>query len=250
MTYCVGMKLDRGLVFMSDTRTNAGVDNVSVFRKMFTWSVPGDRVITLLTAGNLATTQAVVSLLDERTKAPIDRNPSILEAPSMFQVARLVGETLREVIRSTTGGGPEAGSGFGADLILGGQISTSEPRLFMIYAQGNFVEATDDTPFFQIGETKYGRPILVRAYDRAMSFEDAVKLLLVSFDSTLKANLSVGLPIDVQTYSAGSFETGRKVRIEQDDPFYRSISKSWGEALREALDSLPQFTFDRDRALS
>lgn len=245
MTYCVGIKLDRGLVFMSDTRTNAGVDNVSVFRKMFIWSVPGERVITLLTAGNLATTQAVVSLLDERTKAPADRSPSILEAPSMFQVARLVGETLRDVVRASAGGGQEADSGFGADLILGGQIATSEPRLFMIYAQGNFVEAGEDTPFFQIGETKYGRPILVRAYDKAMSFEETVKLLLVSFDSTVKANLSVGLPVDLQVYAADSLETGHRFRIEQDDPYYTAISAHWGDALREALDSLPAFAFER-----
>ena len=230
MTYCVGLKLDRGLVFMSDTRTNAGVDNVSVFQKMFTWSIPGERVITLMTAGNLATTQSVVSLLDERTKAPAERNPSILETPSMFQAARLVGETLREVIRSSANGGPEADSGFGADLILGGQIETSEPRLFMIYSEGNFVEASDDTPFFQSGETKYGRPILVRAYDPDMSFEDAVKLLMVSFDSTIKANLSVGLPLDVQTYEADSLRIGHERRIEADDPYYLSISTGWGDA--------------------
>lgn len=243
MTYCVGLRLDRGLVFMSDTRTNAGVDNVSVFRKMFAWQVPGERVLMLMTAGNLATTQAVVSLLDERTKAPGERNPSILETPSMFQAARQVGAVLREVIQSNAMSGQTADSSFNATLILGGQIRGSEPRLFMIYPEGNFIEANGDTPFFQIGETKYGRPILVRAYDPSMSFEDAVKLMLVSFDSTVKANLSVGLPLDLQVYEADSFRLGEQRRIAADDPYYQTISANWGEALSQALKSLPDFSF-------
>ena len=182
MTYCVGMKLDCGLVFMSDTRTNAGVDNISVFRKMFHWETEGERVVTLMTAGNLATTQAVVSLLNERALPAEERGaPSILEAPSMFQIAQLIGETLREVIRIQSGqDGPKAESTFSANMIVGGQVRGSEPRIFLIYPEGNFVEASADTPFFQIGEAKYGKPILVRAYDPAMSFEDAVKLLMVS----------------------------------------------------------------------
>ena len=241
MSYCVGLRLNRGLVFMSDTRTNAGVDNISVFRKMFTWSKSGDRVITLMTAGNLATTQAVVSLLDERAKPPVERSPSILKAPSMFQVARLVGETLREVIKSNGDGGQEASNAFDATLIVGGQIKTSEPRLFMIYPAGNFIEASFETPFFQIGETKYGRPILVRAYEPEMSFEEAIKLLLVSFDSTIKANLSVGLPIDLQIYARDSFDIGEERRIEQDDAYYQLITTGWGEALKQAFYSLPDY---------
>ena len=243
MTYCVGLQLERGLVFMSDTRTNAGVDNISTYRKMFTFDVPGDRVITLMTAGNLATTQAVISQLEERKKAPEDRHPSILEAPSMFQVARLVGQMLKEVIAEQAGTGPEAASKFNATIIMGGQISGSEPRLFMIYPEGNFVESGDTTPFFQIGEAKYGKPILVRAYEEDMSFEDAVKLLLVSFDSTIKANLSVGLPIDLQIYESDSLKVGTEKRIEDDDPFYQSISTGWGDALREAFRSLPSYQF-------
>lgn len=242
MTYCVGLKLDDGLVFMSDTRTNAGVDNISRFRKMFSWVKEGERVITLLTAGNLATTQAVASILDERTKAPEERNPSILEVPSMFQVAQLVGDTLRDVIANHEGEGQSADA-FHASIIVGGQIGKSEPRLFLIYPEGNFIEASGDTPFFQIGETKYGRPILVRAYDRAMSFEDAVKLLMVSFDSTLKANLSVGLPFDLQAYPRDSLKLGREKRIEEDDPYFQEISSGWGKALRTAFDSLPSFKF-------
>lgn len=243
MTYCIGLRLNKGLVFMSDTRTNAGVDNVSVFKKMHSWVIPGERVITMMTAGNLATTQAIISTLDERSKAPENRNPSILEAPSMFQVARLVGETIRGEIHGATIEGQEADSAFNATLILGGQIKGSEPRLFLIYPEGNFIEASAETPFFQVGETKYGRPILVRAYDPDMSFEEAVKLMLVSFDSTIKANLSVGLPLDLQVYENDSFEIGKERRIPLDDPYFNQISTGWGDALREAFRSLPDFEF-------
>ena len=243
MTYCVGLRLNRGLVFMSDTRTNAGVDNIATFRKMFTWTNPGERVITLMAAGNLATTQAVVSLMDERSKAPAERSPSILEATSMFQVAQIVGNLIREVVQSNATNGQSADSSFNATMILGGQISTGEQRLFLIYPEGNFIEASTDTPFFQIGETKYGRPIIIRAYDPDMTFEDAVKLLMVSFDSTIKTNLSVGLPLDVQTYEANSLKVGKEFRIEIDDRYYKTISEGWGEALKQAFYSLPEFKF-------
>lgn len=245
MTYCVGLRMDNGLVFMSDTRTNAGVDDIAQVRKMTSWQVDGDRVITLLSAGNLATTQAVVSLLDERGKAPDDRSPSILKAPSMFQVATIIGETLREVVKKYSAEGQEAESTFSASLIVGGQIKGGDPRLFLIYPAGNFIEANDDSPFFQIGETKYGRPILVRAFDPAMSFEDAVKLLLVSFDSTIRANLAVDLPLDLQVYRANDFAITEQQRIACGDSYYASISDGWGDALRIAFQSLPDFTFSR-----
>ena len=243
MTYCVGLRLDQGLVFMSDTRTNAGVDNISKFRKLFTWSQPGERAIVLMTAGNLATTQAVVSILEERTKAPSERRPSILELPTMFQIARHVGETLRDVIQANAATGQKADSTFNSTLILGGQIRGIPPRMFLIYPEGNFIEASDDTPFFQIGETKYGRPILVRAYDRAMQMHDAVKLLMVSFDSTIKANLSVGLPLDLQIIETDTMTLGPAKRIETDDAYFSQISNGWGEALKKAFDSLPAFEF-------
>jgi putative proteasome-type protease len=240
LTYCVGLRLGRGLVFMSDTRTNAGVDNISTFRKMATWEVPGERLVTVMTAGNLATTQAVISLLDERSKAAGERHPSVLEQPSMFQVAREIGRTLREVIAQYRGDGPAAADAtFDATMIVGGQIAPGPPRLFLVYPEGNFIEASDDTPFFQIGETKYGRPILVRAYDPGMAFDEAVKLLLVSFDSTIKANLSVGMPIDLQVYTAGSLRRGTEARIEANDPYFATISDGWGEALRTAFAGLP-----------
>ncbi|GAA4113963.1 proteasome-type protease [Aminobacter aganoensis] len=241
MTYCVGLKIDRGLVFMSDTRTNAGVDSISTFRKMRIWEQPGERVVVLMSAGNLATTQAVVSLLDERTKAVADRAPTLLEAPSMFQIARLVGDTVKEVIAQSAPAGQTADSAFNASFILGGQIKGSEPRLFMIYPEGNFIECSDDTPFFQIGETKYGKPIIVRAYDRKMSFAETVKLLMVSFDSTLKSNLSVGLPLDLAFYEKDSLKIGLKRRIGADDPYYRSVSEGWSDALKAAFQSLPDF---------
>ncbi|PYG33022.1 proteasome-type protease [Pelagimonas varians] len=241
MTYCVGLRLNSGLVFMSDTRTNAGVDNFSTTKKMFTWNVPGERTITLMTAGNLATTQALISLLEERSKTVSERNPTILEQPTMFQVARLVGATLKEVIQNSATGGQTGSSKFTASVIVGGQIAGGNPTLFLIYPEGNFIEVTDDTPFFQIGEAKYGKPILVRAYEPDMSFEDAIKLLVVSFDSTIKANLSVGLPLDLQVYETDSFAVSDQPRIETDDAYYQSISQGWGDALRTALMHLPSY---------
>ncbi len=226
---------------MSDTRTNSGVDNISTFQKMVTFEVPGDRSITLMTSGNLATTQALVSLLQERSKHPSDRSPGIFQCESMFRVAQLVGETLREVIREHADEGQRADSAFGATLILGGQVRGGEPRLFLIYPEGNFIEASKDTPFFQIGETKYGRPILLRAYDPKMSFEAAIKLLLVSFDSTIKANLSVALPLDWHIYKSDTFANGRMGRVEAGDAYFELISNRWGGALRDAFDALPDF---------
>ncbi len=242
MTYCVGLRLDEGLVFMSDTRTNAGIDNVSMFRKLFTWEEKGDRVISIMTAGNLATTQAVISLLEERLKAPAERAPSILEAPTMFQVATIVGRTLKECVAEQTGAGPVSESPFGATLIVGGQIAGQKPCLFLVYPEGNFVEASDETPFFQIGETKYGRPILVRAFDKSMSMESAIKLLFLSFDSTLKANLSVGMPLDMHVYRANSLEAGVQRRVGEDDAWFAQLSLDWGNALRSAFDGLPDYT--------
>lgn len=241
MTYCIGMRLNHGLVFMSDTRTSAGVDNFAVSKKMFTWEVPGERAITVMTAGNLATTQSMISLLEERSVSEEQRDPSILREPTMFQVARLVGNTLREVISDSSPTGQTSDDQFGASVIVGGQIKGGKPTIFMIYPAGNFIEVTEDTPFFQIGETKYGKPIIVRAYDPDMAFEDAVKLLLVSFDSTVKSNLSVAPPFDLQVYDNDSFDTGRTKRINVDDAVYQAISTGWSDALRDAFQVLPSY---------
>ncbi|MDL2353000.1 MAG: proteasome-type protease [Pseudomonadota bacterium] len=246
MTYCVGMMLDKGLVLMSDTRTNSGVDNISIFRKMNSWSVPGERIIAVMTAGNLATTQGVISQLEERNKAISERHNSLLEAESMFQVATIVGRLLRETIaqcRNENAGEEASTPSFTASMIVAGQIKDMEPRLFLIYPEGNFIEAGFDTPFFQIGETKYGRPIILRGYHRDMSFEDAVKLLMVSFDSTIKANLSVGLPLDLMVIERDNFEPTHKRRIGVDDPYYRAVSVGWSESLKLAFESLPDYSF-------
>ena len=248
MTYCVGMMLDRGLVLMSDTRTNSGVDNISVFRKMFHWSVPGERIVAVMTAGNLATTQSVVSQLEERDKSPADRHNSLLEAPTMFQVATVVGKLLRDTIASRASeNGQTGGSTFNASMIVAGQIKGMGPRLFLIYPEGNFIEASFDTPFFQIGETKYGRPMLIRGYDRHMRFEDAVKLLVVSFDSTIKANLSVGMPLDLMLIERDEFRPTHTRRIEAHDAYFQDVSRGWGEALRTQLHALPDYKFSVDR---
>jgi putative proteasome-type protease len=244
MTYCVGMKLDGGLVFMSDTRTNSGVDNISKFRKMHTFHKPGERFITIMTAGNLATTQSIISLLAERTKAPEHRDPSILSAPSMFQVAQIIGDLLRDTIRTRVESGFEAEKTFNATLIVGGQIKGMEPRLFMVYPEGNFIEASADTPYFQIGETKYGRPILVRGFQSDMSFESAVKLLMVSFDSTMAANLSVAPPLDMLILPKDDFAPLQQRRITEDDPYFNSISDGWSAALRQAFYSLPDYVIE------
>jgi putative proteasome-type protease len=244
MTYCVGMVLDSGLVLMSDTRTNSGVDNISTFRKLFHWSVPGERMIAVMTAGNLATTQAVISQLEERTKAPDERDNTLIKGPTMFNVATEIGRLLRKTIEGAQSANGETGKGkFSATMILAGQINGMQPRLFMIYPEGNFIEASWDTPFFQIGETKYGRPIIIRGYDRGMSFEEAVKLLMVSFDSTLKANLSVGLPLDLLVISKDQFAATHEHRITAEDPYFNQISRGWGEALRTAFYSLPPYSF-------
>ncbi|MFM5886046.1 MAG: peptidase [Novosphingobium sp.] len=243
MTYCVGMLLDQGLVLMSDTRTNSGVDNISVFRKMHSWTVPDERIITVMTAGNLATTQAVIGLLEERNKAPEERLNSLLTAPTMFEVASMVGKLLRETIaRSNSSNGQQAASTFTASIIVAGQIKGMQPRLFLVYPEGNFIEASPDTPFFQIGETKYGRPIILRGYDPAMSFEDAVKLLMVSFDSTIKANLSVGPPLDLMVIEKDRFEPLHQRRVDAHDPYFLAVSAGWSEALRNAFHALPDYS--------
>ncbi|MBI1404121.1 MAG: peptidase [Porphyrobacter sp.] len=244
MTYCVGMVLEKGLVLMSDTRTNSGVDNISTFRKLFHWQVPGERMIAVMTAGNLATTQAVISQLEERTAVPSERDNTLLKGPTMFQVATEIGRLLRHTIEDVQRANGDSGKGrFTATMILAGQIAGMQPRLFMIYPEGNFIEASWDTPFFQIGETKYGRPILIRGYEPDMSFEDAVKLLMVSFDSTLKANLSVGLPLDLLVIGKDEFAATHEHRVTAEDPYFATISSSWGDALRSAFHSLPSYSF-------
>lgn len=238
MTYCVGMLLDEGLVMAADTRTNAGVDNVGKFKKLYVWEKEGHAVFILLTAGNLAITQAVVSMLSEGTQGRSRGKggaDNLFSARTMFQAARMVGQAVREV-RAADGDYLQAnGEAFAASFIFGGQIGKERPRLFNLYAAGNFIEATADTPFFQIGEHKYGKPILDRVARNDMKLGDAAKMVLLSFDSTLRSNLSVGLPIDLLTYERGTLRIEHTKRIGLDDPYFKMLSAEWSKALRTAF---------------
>jgi putative proteasome-type protease len=244
MSYCVALKLSDGMIFMSDTLTNGGLDNISQYPKTFSWGIEGERQIFLATAGNLATSQAVISILSEQTRMQDERSPSILQAPTMFQVARTISETLAQIIDVTTKGQQMGERAFSATFILGGQIKGGRQRLYLIYPEGNFIEVSEEHPFFQIGETKYGRPILIRGFDPNMSFEDAVKLLMVSFDSTIKANLSVGPPLDIHIYKKDSLQPAQVIKIQSKDPYFNMISNEWGKALKDSLSTLPSYKFD------
>jgi putative proteasome-type protease len=241
MTYCVAMRLNRGLVFAADTRTNAGVDNIAQFRKLHYWCEPGDRVIVLLAAGNLSLTQSVVSLLNEQMIDPEPDAVNLMKVQSMYRAARLVGEAVRTV-RAVDGAALEGTKmGFAGSFLLGGQIRQEPPRLFQIYSEGNFIEATDDTPYFQIGEHKYGKPILDRVAQPTMRLGQAAKLILLSFDSTLRSNLSVGLPIDLLIYERDKLDLQREKRIDRDNEYFKKLSSAWSEALREAFTKIEEF---------
>lgn len=242
MTYCVALRLNRGLVFAADTRTSAGNDNVAVYRKLHYWRKPGERVIVLASAGNLAVTQSVMSLLNEQLVEELSPGAeNLFNVASLYRAARLVGDAVREVRRVDGAALQGVGNGFNASFILGGQIGSEVPRLFHIYPEGNFIEATDDTPFFQIGEHKYGKPILDRVAQPGMRLGEAAKLMLLSFDSTLRSNLSVGLPIDVVIYERDALDIRRERRIEQDDEYFRKLSSAWSEALRTAFSRIEEF---------
>jgi len=242
MTYCVALRLNRGLVFAADTRTSAGSDNVAVFRKLHYWRRPGERVIVLMSAGNLAVTQSVISLINEQlVEEPSEGKDTLMTVPSLYRAARLAGEAMREVRRVDGASLEGNGGGFNASFILGGQISSEPPRLFHIYPEGNFIEATDDTPFLQIGEHKYGKPIFDRVAQPGMRLGEGAKLALLSFDSTLRSNLSVGLPIDVLLYERDSLDVRREKRIEADDEYFRKLSSAWSDALRSAFAKIEEF---------
>lgn len=240
MTYCVGLKLDRGLVFAADTRTNAGLDNVATFKKLHIWDKSEDRVIALMSAGNLATTQAVISLLSEKITRSLDGDTNLMTVDTMFQAARLVGNAVKEVARIDSEGNGANAENFSVTFILGGQIKGEEPRLFQIYSAGNFIEVSDDTPYLQIGEHKYGKPILDRVTQRDMRLGEAAKMVMLSFDSTLRSNLSVGMPIDLLLYNTDTFSADRQVRIEQDDPYFQKLSKAWSDGLRDAFSTIEE----------
>jgi putative proteasome-type protease len=250
MTYCVAMLLDTGLVFLSDSRTNAGVDQISTFRKATVFQKPGDRVLVLQSSGNLAITQTVISILKEEIETggkvgaaaeatDHGRKPNLMTAPNLFEAARCVGDALRELHRRDAGALKEFGVDFNASLILGGQIKGEAPRLFSIYSAGNFIEATVDTTYFQIGESKYGKPIIDRVLRRTSSLNEAVKCALVSMDSTIRSNLSVGLPLDLVIMKRDRFKVARHISIDSDNEYFQGIRGRWSEFLREAFVQLP-----------
>jgi putative proteasome-type protease len=237
MTYCVGMVLEEGLVFASDSRTNAGVDHVSTFCKMTVVETPGQGVIVLLNSGNLATTQQVVSRIKQQA---IDAQKPLTSHASMFSVAELVGSELRKTIHTAVNEAPEQSDvDFTATFLVGGQVLGEAPRLFMVYPQGNFIESTTDTPFFQIGESKYGKPILDRVIQPSISMSQAIKCALVSFDSTIKSNLSVGLPIDIAMIKTNDLQVTKRHRIDSEDAYFRDLRSRWSQGLRQVFGQLP-----------
>lgn len=235
MTYCVGIKLNEGMVFLSDTLSSAGVDNTLKVRKMFTWHVPGDRAICMMTAGNLGVTQAVISGLNEKIDAADPALKTVLNASTIFEVAELVGDEMRAVQQRYGPGIAARGADSGASLIVGGQRAGGVPRLFMVYAEGNFIEALDDTPYLQIGEHKYGKPILDRIIAADTQMQDAIVCALLSMDSTLGSNLTVGMPLDLTVLRTNALEFEQQRRIESEDPAFRAISDRWSELLRDAF---------------
>ena len=225
---------------LSDTRTNAGLDNISVFRKMFVWERPGDRVMTLMTAGNLSNSQSVVNLLDEGIRNPeTGKKETITSVPSMFRAAQLVGRAVREIY-TVDGKAMEAqDTSFSVSMLLGGQIKDRSLRLFQIYSAGNFIEATADTPYLQIGEHKYGKPILDRTMTFDTTLENAVKAALISMDSTLRSNLSVGMPLDLLVYRRDSLRVTVHQRLQEADPYFSAIRNHWSTALKEIYGNIP-----------
>jgi putative proteasome-type protease len=238
MTYCVGLLVDTGLVMLSDSRTNAGVDQINTFRKMATFHRAHDRVLVLLSAGNLAITQAVVNLLHEPPEDP-EQPARIFRAANMFNAARVVGDALREIHVRDAKSLEDHGHEFNGTFILGGQIRGEEPRLFYIYSAGNFIESSSDTPYFQIGETKYGKPIIDRVISRSSSLAQAAKCALVSMDSTIRSNLSVGPPLDLAIVRRDEFKLATHLSIEMDNEYFTMIRKRWGMALKEVFSQLP-----------
>ena len=239
MTYCVGIMLDKGMVFASDSRTNAGLDNIAKFCKMTVFERQGDRVLVLLSSGNLAGTQAVISLLRQRGEV-VGGGPTIWDAKTLFDVAGLVADAMRDIDRRD---GPyliESG-GFNASFILGGQLHGEQMRLFRVYAEGNFIEAdVSTTPYFQTGEAKYGKPIIDRVITPVTSLADAAKCVLVSFDSTMRSNLSVGMPIDLVCYRRDSLRIQMRRRFDDGDAYFTALSSQWSTGVRDVFSRLPE----------
>jgi putative proteasome-type protease len=249
MTYCVGIRLNAGLVFLSDSRTNAGLDAISTFRKMMIYERRGDRFMAMLSAGNLSTCQSVRELLQVEKLGNGDEEPiTIWNATSMFDAARVLGATVRRVYDQDAPSMRAAGIDFNASMIFGGQIRGEAMRLFLVYSAGNFIEATRETCFFQIGESKYGKPILDRVLTPTTRLDEAAKCALVSMDSTLKSNLSVGLPLDLLVYREGRLQSDELVCIDDANPYFGMIHSTWGQRLREVFEAIDDPRWDRGDA--
>ena len=245
MTYCVGVKLDAGLVFLSDSRTNAGLDQISTFRKMMIYEQPGDRFMVMLSAGNLSISQQVREILQIEELANDDGPPiTIWNATSMFDAARVLGAAMRRVYDQDGDALKKSGLDFNATMIFGGQIKGEAMRLFLVYSAGNFIEATRETCFFQIGESKYGKPVLDRMMRPATPLDEAAKCVLVSMDSTLKSNLSVGLPLDLVVYEVDQLQSTQVVCIDDRNPYFQMIRNTWGEKLRQIFESIDDPQWD------
>jgi putative proteasome-type protease len=240
MTYCVAIKLNAGLVFLSDSRTNAGLDQISTFRKMIVYEKPQDRFMVLLSAGNLSISQSVREILQiEQLKDTPESDPiTIWNAKSMFDAARVLGSAIRHVYQRDAESLRLAGVEFNVSMVFGGQIKGEGMRLFQVYSAGNFIEATPETPYFQVGESKYGKPVLDRVITPTTPLDEAAKCALVSMDSTLKSNLSVGLPLDLVVYEADTFQTEKVVCIDENNPYFKMLHGTWGQRLREVFDSI------------
>lgn len=235
MTYCVALRLRAGLVMLSDTRTNAGVDNISRFRKMFTWCAPGERAVVMMTAGNLAVTQSVISQLEDAIADPNFQGDTVLNAPSIYRIAEMVGGLMQDAQNRLGGGATAMGESMHATMLVAGQRVGGAPRLFMVYSAGNFIEATEDTPFFQLGEFKYGKPIIDRVINYDSTLDDGLTACLLSMDSTLRSNLSVGMPLDLTIIPTDAFGFSEQRRIEADDANYSAMSEAWSASLREGF---------------
>ena len=240
MTYCTAIKTRAGLVFLSDSRTNAGLDQISTYRKMIVYEKAGDRFMVLLSAGNLSISQSVREMLQVEKLVENDHEEplTIWNAKSMFDATRVLGAAVRRVYERDAAALKTSGVDFNVSMIFGGQISGEGMRLFQVYSPGNFIEATDETPYFQIGESKYGKPVLDRVITPDTPLDEAAKCALVSMDSTLKSNLSVGLPLDMVVYQVGSLQTDRIMCIDEHNPYFQMLRSSWGEKLRQMFDSI------------
>jgi putative proteasome-type protease len=234
------MQLDRGLVFLSDSRTNAGVDHISTFRKMTVFEHPGERLMVLLSAGNLAVTQAVRQVVCEDVGPHVN---SVWNAKTMFEATRVVGDAIREIHRRDGQALKEAGIEFNCNFIFGGQIRGERMRLFRVYPAGNFIEATPENPYFQIGEAKYGKPIIDRVVMPATSLEEAAKCALISMDSTLRSNISVGLPLDLLVYEEGALRVTKFVQVDQQNQYMQMIRSTWGARLKQVFQEIPDPTW-------